>query len=122
MAPPTAIEESALVDDVGTFLHGGDGLGVRLGQAVNGSLREGELDNSPVAGSQFGQLPSFMLKASPGQDLEFGVLPLGSLDVTTSGGQLLLGEVFALQKACQIGRADNQPAIEKLHFAPCTPR
>jgi hypothetical protein len=117
MAPPTAIEEGALVDNVGTFPHGGDGLGVRLGKSSNGSVRERELDNSSVAGSQFSQLPSFMLKASPRQNLEFGVLPLRPLDLAASGGQLLLGEVLTLQKARQIGRADDQPVIKKLHLA-----
>ena len=48
---------------------------------------------------------------------EFRILPLGALDLTASGGQLLLGEVLAVQTARQIGRADDQPAIKKLHLA-----
>src|SRR6266571_2276324 len=59
----------------------------------------------------------FVLETSPGQNLEFGVLPLRAFDITASSGQFLLGEVLALQKARQIGRADDQPAIEKLHPA-----
>src|SRR6266571_8095206 len=62
-------------------------------------------------------MASFMLEATPGQYLEFRVLPLRALDLTAGGRELLLREVLALQKARQIGRADDQPAIEKLHLA-----
>jgi hypothetical protein len=48
-----------------------------------------------------------MFEAAPGQNLEFGVLPLWALDLTARGGQLLLSKMLALQKARQIGRADD---------------
>src|ERR1700736_6259649 len=103
MAPPAAIEESALVDDVDALTHGGQGLVVRFGKSSDGSVREREFHHSAMAGSKRGQMASFMLEATPGQNLEFRVLPLWAIDLTASGGQLLLGEVFALQKARQIG-------------------
>src|SRR6266571_3906969 len=62
-------------------------------------------------------MASFMLEATPGQYLEFRVLPLRALDLTAGGRELLLRQVLALQKARQIGRADDQPTIEKLHLA-----
>jgi hypothetical protein len=62
-------------------------------------------------------MASFVLETSPSKNLEFRLLPLGALDFTASGGQLLLSEVLALQKARQIGRADYQPAVKKLHLA-----
>jgi hypothetical protein len=58
-----------------------------------------------------------MFEASSGQNLEFRILPYGTLDLAASRGQLLLGEVLALQESRQIGRADDQPAIKKLHPA-----
>jgi hypothetical protein len=70
-----------------------------------------------MARSQRGQVASFVLEASPGQYLKFRVLPLRALDLTAGGRQLLLGEVLALQKARQVGRADDQLAIKKLHLA-----
>src|SRR2546427_3816822 len=62
-------------------------------------------------------MASLVLETSPGQYLEFRVLSLRAVDLTAGGGQLLLCQVLALQKARQIGRADHQPAIEKLHPA-----
>src|SRR2546423_15512855 len=117
MTPPAAVKEGALVDDVHTLAHGSDGLGVSMAKARNRAVREGELDHSAMAHSQRGQMASFVLEASPGQNLEFRVLPFRALKLTASGSQLLLREVLALQKARQIGRADDQPAIEKLHLA-----
>ena len=66
-------------------------------------------------------MASFVLKPSPSQNLQFGVLPLRAFDLSQGGGQLLLREVLALQKARQIRRAYDQPAIKKLHLAPTTP-
>src|SRR5207244_1121904 len=40
MAPPAAVEEGALVDDVDTLGHGSDGLGVSHSKAGGGALRE----------------------------------------------------------------------------------
>src|SRR5205823_4457957 len=117
MTTPAAVEEGALVDDVDTLAHRSDGLGVSLGKAGGRAVREGKFDHSAMACSQGGQMASFVLKASPGQNLEFRIFPLRALDFTTGRRQLLLGEVFALQKARQIGRAHDQPAIEKLHLA-----
>ena len=117
MAPPAAIEEGALVDDVDTLAHGSDGLGVRLGKASGRAVREGELDHAAMARSQRVQVASFVLKPSPGQNLEFRVLPLRALDLAASGSQFLLREVLAFQKARQIGRAHDQPAIKKLQLA-----
>ena len=117
MAPPAAVEEGALLDDVDTLAHRGDGLGVSLGKASGRAIRERELDDSAMAGSQRGQMASFVLEAATGQDLEFRVLPLRTVDLTASGSQLLLGEVLAFEKACQIGRAHDQPALKKLHLA-----
>src|SRR2546430_9745080 len=90
---------------------------MRLAKAGDRAIRERELDHSAVTSSELRQVPGFVLKASTGQDLEFRVLPLGTLDLTACGGQLLLGQVLALEKARQIGRAHDQPALKKLHLA-----
>src|SRR5205814_6430903 len=71
MAPPAAVEEGPLVDDVDTLVHGGEGLGVCLGEAGDGALRERELDHAAMAPSQGSQMASFVLESSPGQNLEF---------------------------------------------------
>src|SRR5207249_8945544 len=73
MAPPAAIEEGPLVDDVDTLTHDSDGLGVRLAKAGDRTVRERKLDHSAVSSLELGQVPGFVLKAATGQDLEFRV-------------------------------------------------
>src|SRR5207249_8966672 len=75
VTPPAAIEEGPLVDDVDTLAHGRDGLGKRLAAAGDRTLGKGTLDYSPVASSEVGKMPGFVLKASTGQDVEVRVLP-----------------------------------------------
>src|SRR5436305_8048929 len=108
MTPPAAVEEGGLVNDFDTLAHGGDGLGMSLDKASGRAVREGELDHPAMARAQGGQMASFVLEASPGQNLKFRVLPLRAPDLTAGGRQLLLREVLALQKARQIGGADDQ--------------
>src|SRR5260370_28423219 len=98
MAPPAAIEEGALVDDVDTLAHGGDGLRMGFGKGGNGSVRERELNHSLVAGSVGGQTASLMFEASSGPNLEFRILPHGTLDLAASRRHFLLGQRLALQE------------------------
>src|SRR5438093_7305149 len=51
MAPPAAVEEGPLVDDVDTLAHGSDRLGVGLTKAGDRTFRERKLDHPAVTSS-----------------------------------------------------------------------
>src|SRR5207249_1991341 len=117
MATPAAVEERALIDDVGTRLHGGDRLRMRLLQVGDRALGKRELDGLQALRLEPGQMLAFVLQAATAEHVQHRVVTLGPRDLTASGSQLLLRQVLALEKARQIRRADDQPTLKELHLA-----
>ena len=122
MAAPAAVEEGALIDDVGAAFHGSDRLGVRLLQAGDRALGKRKFDNLQALCPELGQVLALVLKAAAAEHVQHRVVTLGPDDLAACGTELLLGQVLALKKARQIGRACDQAAVKKLHLCPSTPR
>ena len=117
MAPPVPVEERALIDDVGSGLHGGDRLRMRLLQVGDRALGKRELDGLQALRPEPGQMLAFVLQAPTAEHVQHRVVTFRPSDLAACGSQLLLGQVLALEKARQIGRADDQPALKELHLA-----
>src|SRR5207244_12307442 len=90
MAAPAPIEERALIDDVGTGLHGGDGLGMRLLQVGDRALGKRELDGLQALRPEPGQMLTLVLQAATAEHVQHRVVTLGPADLTASGSQLPL--------------------------------
>src|SRR5438874_11445105 len=117
MAPPAPVEERALIDDVGSGLHGGDRLPMRLLQVGDRALGKRELDGLQAVRPEPGQMLAFVLQAATAEHVQHRVVTLGPFDLAARGAELLLSQVLALEKARQIRRADDQPTLKELHLA-----
>ena len=80
---------------------------MRFSQARQTPIREGEFNHSMMLGAQVVKLPRFVLEPAAREDHQFRILPLWPSNLAPGSLELLLGEVLALQKARQIGRADD---------------
>src|ERR1700737_764804 len=117
MAAPAAVEEGALIDDVGSGLHGGTRFSVRLLQVGDRAIGKGKLDGLHAPRLESGQIPALVFQAAAAEHVQHRVVALGPGDFAPRGSKLLLRQVLALEKARQIGRANDQPAFKKLHPA-----
>src|SRR3989454_12571222 len=102
MAPPAPVEERALIDDVGSGLHGGDRLGMHLLQVGDRALGKRELDGLQTLRPESGKMLALVLQAPAAEHVQHRVVTLGPGELTASASQILLREVLALEKARQI--------------------
>ena len=85
MAPPAPVEERALIDDVGSGLHGGDRLRMRLLQVGDRALGKRELDGLQALRPEPGQMLTLVLQAPAAEHVQHRVVTLGPADLTASG-------------------------------------
>src|ERR1700730_8500437 len=104
MTAPVAIEEGALVDDVGAGLHGGDRLGVGLFQVGDRAVGKRELDGLQALRPESGKMPALMLEPPTAEHVKDRVVPFRAGNLSASGAELELSQVLALEKARPIGR------------------
>ena len=90
---------------------------MRLLQVGDRALGKRELDGLQALRPEPGQMLAFVLQAATAEHVQHRVVTLGPFDLAACGGQLLLSQVLTLEKACQIGRADDQLAFKELHLA-----
>ncbi len=124
VAAPPAVEERGLVDDVVATVErlerlGGcapEHLALRLVVGPRGDRRDRPL----LRLAEGLQVPRLVLESAASDHVQLGILTLGALHEVRASGALQVRQVLAFQEADQVGRGDDDGAVDGVH--PQAPR
>ena len=114
MAPPLAVEERRLVDDVGAGRHRVAGGGRGGAQVVVG-LADLDADDGTTGGVEGDEVALLVLEALATDDVELGIDSIGPDELAQRRPPLELGQVGTGEVPHEIRGGEHQRSVDLLH-------